>query len=167
VSDIGRTESKPSGTGGAVRRTSAALVHGGARAVDGETFRARVALVYLSGFGAFGLGVSTLYAVTGVGFVCPFRAITGWQCPLCGGTRLGNALLHGDLPAAFAYNPVVFLGLAALLLLGVAWTVEALHGPALRPPRAWRARLRRVTPSTWLGISLVMAVCYTVLRNLS
>ena len=76
-------------------------------------FRAVGGLRWLIGYAAFGIGVSTLYATTGFGFPCPFRELTGWECPFCGGTRLGSALLHGDVAAAFAYNPLVFVSLVA------------------------------------------------------
>src|SRR4030095_11809237 len=79
-------------------------------------FRAGRAAGFVGVFFAGGLALSALYATTGVGLPCPFRAITGWECPLCGGTRMGDALLHGDLGAAFEFNP---LALAGLLIIGV------------------------------------------------
>jgi hypothetical protein len=51
---------------------------------------------------AAGLTLSAVYATTGAGVPCPFLALTGWSCPFCGGTRMGSALLHGELSAAFA-----------------------------------------------------------------
>ena len=60
-------------------------------------FRATRAAGYVGAFFAGGLALSALYATTGLGLVCPFRALTGWDCPLCGGTRMGAALLHGDV----------------------------------------------------------------------
>jgi hypothetical protein len=48
---------------------------------------------------------------------CVFRALTGLQCPGCGGTRAVYALLHGDVAAAWALNPMVFvLGVAAVAI---------------------------------------------------
>jgi hypothetical protein len=121
----------------------------------------------LVGYAAFGLGVSTLYATTGVGFPCPFRALTGWECPLCGGTRLGSALLHGDVAAAFAYNPVVFVSLVLGVIVGVLWIIEALGGPRIRPPATWRAAARRVRPAIWWTTVVVLAALYVVLRHLA
>ncbi len=46
----------------------------------------------------------------------------------------------------FAFNPLVFLGLIALAVLGVVWTIEAVGGPRIRPPDVVSARLRLVTP---------------------
>jgi len=31
---------------------------------------------------------------------CPFKLLTGWNCPACGGLRMTHDLLHGDLAAA-------------------------------------------------------------------
>lgn len=131
-----------------------------------RTFRATTGLVYLGGLAAFGVGLSAFYAVTGVGLPCPFRMATGWDCPLCGGTRLGSALLHGDLVAAFSYNPLLLAGLVVLSVLGVLWAVEAVGGPAVRLPRRPAAFLARVQPTQWLVLGLAAAAFYVVLRNL-
>ena len=129
-------------------------------------FRATSALRPLVGFFATGLGLSVVYATTGVGVICPFRAVTGWDCPLCGGTRMGSALLHGDVGAAFAFNPVALVGIAVLGVIGVLWVVEALGGPVVRPPLALRQRLARTTHTQRLAVFFSFAVVYTVLRNL-
>lgn len=129
-------------------------------------FRATNGLKYLGAFFAGGIGLSALYAVSGRGLPCPFLTLTGWQCPLCGGTRLGNALLHGDIAAAFAYNPAVFVGLGLVTVLGLVWIVEALGGPKVRPPARVAAVLRRMTPMRWVIASLAFAVLYVLLRNL-
>src|SRR6185312_13216907 len=61
---------------------------------------------------------------------CPFRALTGWDCPGCGGIRMTHDLLHGDLAAAVMDNAFVLVGapLLALWLL-VRWR----RGRALMP----------------------------------
>ena len=136
------------------------------QAPERRAFRAVRGLKWLAGYAAFGLGVSTLYTTTGIGFPCPFRELTGWQCPFCGGTRLGSALLHGDLAAAFAYNPVVFVSLILALMVGTLWLVEAFGGPRVRPPVTWRTAARRIRPGVWWLIAGGFAVIYVALRNL-
>lgn len=39
---------------------------------------------------------------------CLFYKLTGWQCSGCGSQRLIHSLLHGDFPAAFHANPLLF-----------------------------------------------------------
>lgn len=136
------------------------------QARERRPFRAVGGLRWLVGYAAFGLGVSTLYATTGIGFPCPFRELTGWECPFCGGTRLGSALLHGDVGAAFAYNPLVFVSLVLGSAVGILWLVEALGGPRVRPPATWQAVARRIGPTRWWIIAGILAAAYVVLRNL-
>jgi hypothetical protein len=133
---------------------------------DVRQFRAVRAAGYVGAFFAGGVALSALYATTGLGLPCPFRAVTGWDCPLCGGTRMGDALLHGDVSAAFGFNPLAVVGLLVLGILGVLWAVEAAGGPAVRLPRPRADRLQRVRPSHWLVAGLVVAVIYTLARNL-
>jgi hypothetical protein len=127
---------------------------------------ARSGLPIVAGLFAGGLALSVLYATTGVGVPCPFRALTGWQCPLCGGTRMGAALLHGDVAAAYAFNPLAFDALVVLAALAAVWAIEVSGGPAVRLPRGVTARLRRVRSLVWTLLVLLMAVAYTVIRNL-
>jgi hypothetical protein len=47
---------------------------------------------------------------------CPFHALTGWLCPLCGSLRALHALARGAPLAALAFNPLIIVGLAAWLL---------------------------------------------------
>jgi hypothetical protein len=129
-------------------------------------FRPIAGLSWLSGFFAGGVALSVVYAETGLGVTCPFRALTGWDCPLCGGTRMGAALLHGDLLAAFLANPLALIGLVALGLLGAVWTIEVAGGPAIRAPLAVSDLLRRVPRIIWVLVAVVLAVGYTLARNL-
>ncbi len=130
------------------------------------SFRAGAGLKYLAGFFGGGIALSAIYAVSGHGIPCPLRSLTGWECPLCGGTRLGSALLHGDLAAAFGYNPLIFVGLIVLTVVGVLWIVEALGGPRVRPPARIAAALRTMTPTRWLIAGLVLSLIYVLARNL-
>lgn len=53
---------------------------------------------------------------------CILLHYVGIQCPGCGGTRAMFSLLHGDVAASIAMNPIVLAGYLALALLlgGVA-----------------------------------------------
>jgi hypothetical protein len=95
---------------------------------------------------------------TGSWGLCPFKALTGWNCPLCGGLRAVNDLGHGQLSAAAHSN---------LLLVGLLLPIAAvLWAAAVR--RGWTGRGRPLSPRTINRLSLalaVVAVLFTVYRN--
>jgi hypothetical protein len=113
-----------------------------------------------------GLALSAGYASSGIGLPCAFRAVTGWNCPFCGGTRMGAALLHGDLAAAYAANPLVLAAVAVLVVLAVCWAIEVLGGPAIRPPARIRSVAGRLGLTGMIVAAVVLALAYAVLRNL-
>ncbi|OSC41285.1 DUF2752 domain-containing protein [Mycobacterium decipiens] len=81
---------------------------------------------------------------------CPFKLLTGWNCPACGGLRMTHDLMHGELAASI--NDNVFLLVGSPVLAG--WLV-----------------LRRRQGRTALPIPVMIAVAiaviaWTVLRNL-
>ncbi|HTL23415.1 MAG TPA: DUF2752 domain-containing protein [Mycobacteriales bacterium] len=87
--------------------------------------------------------------------VCPFRYLTGWQCPGCGGTRLAYDLMHGDVVGAWHDNALLLLVLPLLLWALVGWAVAG-----------WRGRAYRLTLPRYGGpVVLVTALAWTVLRN--
>ena len=58
-------------------------------------------------YGAIGTGAVLVGGLAYVGLgdphnphfmfpVCPFKALTGWNCPGCGGLRMTHDVLHGD-----------------------------------------------------------------------
>jgi hypothetical protein len=55
--------------------------------------------------------------------LCPFLALTGIPCPLCGTTRAWDATLHGDLAAAFRYHPLAPLALPLWIVATLALTL--------------------------------------------
>ena len=46
---------------------------------------------------------------------CPFKMITGWNCPFCGGLRMTHDLLHGDLAASINDNVLLLVGIPVLI----------------------------------------------------
>lgn len=75
---------------------------------------------------------------------CPFKMLTGWNCPFCGGLRMTYDLLHGDLMASI--NDNVF-ALVAIPLLAVWIVVRRRHGQASLP--AWAAVAIVVASFAW------------------
>lgn len=81
---------------------------------------------------------------------CPFKLLTGWNCPACGGLRMTHDLLHGDFGAAIADNVFLLVGLPSLLV----WVL-------LR-----RRTQRPVVTAPMVTVVAVLAVIWTVVRNL-
>jgi hypothetical protein len=65
---------------------------------------------------------------------CLLSWATGWSCPGCGGLRGMHALLHGDVAAAWALNPLL-LTLVPLLCAWGLWQAAVWLGAPLRAPR--------------------------------
>lgn len=57
---------------------------------------------------------------------CPFRVLTGLQCPGCGTTRSLHQLLHGHPITAFELNPLVIVAIPILVLLLLAFSSSRL-----------------------------------------
>ncbi len=81
---------------------------------------------------------------------CPFKALTGWNCPACGGLRMTHDVLHGDLAAAIVDNVFLLVGLPMLAI----WLL-------LR-----RRRGQPLMPMPAMVVIAVAAITWTVVRNL-
>lgn len=93
---------------------------------------------------------------------CPLRALTGLDCPFCGGLRGTNALLHGDMSTALDHNVLLplFLGIAVYGL----WRIWLPAATTEREPGS--ARLLAGAPvALWWAIGAVTALFF-VARNL-
>ena len=88
---------------------------------------------------------------------CIFHSLTGLDCPGCGGLRAAHQLLHGNVRAAFGYNPL----LVCLLPLG-SWfllaTVVGRFTTRKAPPR-----LRN---PNWVWLLGGVVILFAVLRNI-
>ncbi len=82
--------------------------------------------------------------------LCPFKWLTGWNCPFCGGLRMTYDLLHGNLIAGLNDNLFLLVGLPLVLGWGL---LRRRRGLAPLPMPAV------------LTIAIVAAL-WTVLRNL-
>lgn len=113
------------------------------------------------------VGVGAIAVVTTVGVMdpelrghlspgCPFRTLTGLDCPGCGGTRALFALTQGDLSLALNHNVLTVI---ALPLLALAWMGWLAYATGRRPSPV------RVAPRTGYLIAAALTL-YWVLRNL-
>ena len=70
---------------------------------------------------------------------CPFHAVTGLWCPLCGGLRAAADLTHGDVLASLSSNVLVAPAVVVAVLAWFAWVA----GRPVRPGRgaAWAIAL--------------------------
>jgi hypothetical protein len=82
--------------------------------------------------------------------VCPFRLLTGLNCPGCGGLRMVHDVLHGDLVAAI--NDNVWLLIGVPLLAG--WMLL----------RRRRGKLPLTLPAA--AAVMITLLAWTVVRNL-
>jgi len=87
-----------------------------------------------------GSGVLYTFSPTAHHFypICVFHAITGWQCPGCGGTRALYQLLHLHIGQALQYNALVTVLAPMALAWFVYWYATVVfrgHSPGLRLSR--------------------------------
>lgn len=90
-----------------------------------------------------------------------FKVLTSFDCPGCGSQRALHAALHGDLSAAWQFNPAIFFALPLILIYSV---VELM--PERRQGRLIRRVHRAVIHPVFLMCLLVAVIGWTVLRNL-
>jgi uncharacterized protein DUF2752 len=81
---------------------------------------------------------------------CPFRVLTGWACPFCGGFRMTHDVLHGDLSAAITDNVFVLVGIPML----AGWIL-------LR-----RSREKALLPMPAVVTVVIVTLLWMVVRNL-
>jgi hypothetical protein len=111
-------------------------------------------------YGVLGTGAVLAGALTYIGLAdphgshsvypqCPFKVMTGWNCPFCGGLRMTYDLLHGDLAAGINDNVFALIGIPLLVLWFVVRRRLGLSG---RPVLA--------------AVTMVVAtLAWTVVRN--
>jgi hypothetical protein len=102
--------------------------------------------------------------------LCPTKAVSGLDCPGCGGLRAVHSLTRGDVVGALDHNAFVVVVLLPLaVVLWAAWLVRSLRTPADGDAPAQHSRVERLAdaltsrPAVVTGV-VVMAV-FTVVRN--
>lgn len=89
--------------------------------------------------------------------ICPFKAMTGLDCPGCGGTRAVHQLLNGHLMAALDLNVLAVLVLPLLAWAAFIGLTRGFGGPSWPMLRVSR---------NWLVGALVVVIAFGVVRNL-
>ncbi|WP_328364036.1 DUF2752 domain-containing protein [Mycobacterium sp. NBC_00419] len=112
-------------------------------------------------YAALGTGLLAAGALTYIGLAdphrpgflfppCPFKLLTGWNCPACGGLRMTHDLLNGNFAAAVVDNVFLLVGLPVLVL----WVI-------------WRIRQgRRAFTVPVIIVFAVAAIAWTITRNM-
>ncbi|MFA7389444.1 MAG: DUF2752 domain-containing protein [Proteiniphilum sp.] len=89
--------------------------------------------------------------------ICPFRAVTGLECPGCGSQRAIHSLLHLHPGDALAYNALMVLALPYILL---GFWLEWLGGGKRYP------RLQRFLFGRWSAlVVLLLVLSFWIGRN--
>jgi len=64
---------------------------------------------------------------------CPFKLLTGWDCPGCGFQRAAHALLHGRMAEAWGYNRFLIYAMPWLVCVVLTeWVAEGERQERLR-----------------------------------
>ncbi|HEX6045778.1 MAG TPA: DUF2752 domain-containing protein [Pyrinomonadaceae bacterium] len=87
---------------------------------------------------------------------CPFRLLTGLQCPGCGSARALHQILHGNFEAAFMLNPLLMAGIPFILIAFLRYSVIVMRGGVPRP---------NVLPATYIYALFFVIVSFWIFRN--
>lgn len=87
---------------------------------------------------------------------CLLHSMTGLSCPGCGSLRAIHKLLHGDVAAAFRFNPLFLLSLPIVACALLAQVVR------FRTGRIMFASFQR---PVWIWLLLAIILAFGILRN--
>ena len=91
---------------------------------------------------------------------CPVYTLTGYKCPGCGSQRAFYHLFHGNISAAFTYNPLMML-ILPYIFSGIY--LEYIDGKT--NPRT--LCLRNLLFNKWAALVLAVIIAgYTIMRNI-
>jgi len=109
--------------------------------------------------GAFGLVLLWIFdpATSRVFPPCPLHYLTGWYCPGCGSLRALHQILHGNLRAAWAMNPLAVVLLPFIGYGLASHALIAIRGRGLPQP---------FLPAIWIRALCAAIILFGVARNL-
>ena len=116
----------------------------------GEVIRRYVILLVL------GIAYYIFVSLTDIGIPCPFKLVTGLQCPGCGVSRMLMSLIRLDFVSAFHYNPVILLTSPIILFCLIRSDIDY-----IRTGKASHDKYRFL----WLA-ELVILLVFGVCRNI-
>ncbi|MBT8262213.1 MAG: DUF2752 domain-containing protein [Bacteroidia bacterium] len=90
---------------------------------------------------------------------CPFKLISGYNCPGCGSQRAIHQLLHGNIGSAFYLNP--------LMVLSIPLIVYGLGTRAFNYIFETSHRVRLFYSNVFIYSYFGLAIVYWFVRNLS
>ena len=96
-------------------------------------------------------------ATSGVFPPCPLRYLTGWYCPGCGSLRAIHQLLHGNLRAAWAMNPLTVVLLPFLIYGLASFALFEIRGEGLPQP---------FLRGAWIRALCAAIILFGIARNL-
>jgi hypothetical protein len=96
-------------------------------------------------------------ATSGIFPPCPVRYLTGWYCPGCGSLRAIHQLLHGNLRAAWAMNPLTFILLPFLTYGLASFALFEIRGEGLPQP---------FLRGAWIRALCAAIILFGIARNL-
>ena len=87
---------------------------------------------------------------------CPFRLLSGLQCPGCGSTRALHQIVHGNFEAAFMLNPLLIAGLPFMLFAFLRYSAIVMQGGVPR---------RNALPAPYIYLMFFVIVSFWIFRN--
>lgn len=94
--------------------------------------------------------------------LCPFKLLTGWDCPACGGLRAVNDLTHGQVLAAWHSNALFVSALPVLVSAWAWWFLRSVHGSR---PDAGRRRPGAGVQTALAVAGFAVILVFTIWRN--
>lgn len=85
---------------------------------------------------------------------CTFLAVTGLPCFTCGATRAAVAFLNADIDAAWRFNPLISVLLAALLVFDLYAVTVLLSGA----PRLRISLANRTAPRVIVAVAVLIVL---------